>query len=126
MIHKYRDLIQRKCLFQCLGIHLHIADDHSNLTAAISILPHISAHLLRRRQCFFPRLSRHMDLNRILLSFISFFPIAEKISFQKCKCRIITETIRDLIKQLHGLFDLDLIFFRQLYHGCNHMFTKRK
>ena len=97
MIHKHRNPVILKCLFQIVSIYIHITDDHTDISVSVLLFTYQSADSLCHCICFLSWVPCCMDF-QILHSFIiPSRPVPEDISLQKCKFLVLR--LENILKQ---------------------------
>ena len=126
MIHKKRNVVFDKRLFQMIGIHIHITDDHTDIPKPVSVLPHHTAHLFRHCIRFFPWILRQMKLYLFLFFLICSRSVPEQMLLQKCQGFLLLKTPWHMVIQFHRLFHRDFILLCNLKQRGYHLLTQRK
>ena len=113
MIHKYRNSICFKCLFQIVSIYIHITDYDTNLTITVSFFSYQFPDLFCYSHCFFSRISRHMNSKIFHFFFICSCSISENIPLQKCQLFIFLKTLYRISIQADRFLYRNVFFPRQ-------------
>ena len=126
MIHKYRNSICFKCLFQIVSIYIHITDYDTNLTITVSFFSYQFPDLFCYSHCFFSRISRHMNSKIFHFFFICSCSISENIPLQKCQLFIFLKTLYRISIQADRFLYCNVFFPRQTDQCCHHLLAQSK
>ena len=126
MIHKHRNPVILKSLFQIVSIYIHITDDHTDISVSVLIFTYQSADSLCHCICFLSWVPCCMDF-QILHSFIiPSRPVPEDISLQKCKFLVLFKSFHRISIQADRFFYLYMIFPRHSDQCRYHLLTQSK
>ena len=126
MIHKHRNPVILKCLFQIVSIYIHITDDHTDISISVLLFTYQSADSLCHCICFLSRVSCCMDFQIFHSFIIPSSPVPEDISLQECQFPVLFKSFHRISIQADRFFYLYTIFPCHSDQCRHHLLTQSK